>query len=187
MPETHDNHRRVAITLARPPPAPPPDFPMLGVALLFIGAVLIVNGLSLAGRIAPRDTVALNLLVGLLALFTNLLGLVRAGGTPDYLASAGGLLFAFTYLYAAATHWFGLKGEGLGWYSGFVAISALVFAAAQQDWRMATLWLLWASLWLLFFVSLGLGRRLRLLPHYTVACGVGTCWAPGLLMLTGRW
>ena len=160
---------------------------MLGVALLFIGAVLVVNGLSLMGRIEPRDTVALNLLVGLLALFTNLPGLVGGASPHDYFTSAGGLLFAFTYLYAAATNWFGLKGQGLGWYSLFVAVSALVYAGAQTDWRMALLWLLWSSLWLLFFVAMGLGHRLRLLPHYTIACGIGTCWAPGLLMLTGRW
>ena len=43
MPRARDNHRSKAITLARPPPAPTPDFPMLGVALLFIGAVLIAH------------------------------------------------------------------------------------------------------------------------------------------------
>lgn len=160
---------------------------MLGVALFFIGAVLVVNGVALTGRIDARDTAGFNLLVGLLALFVNLVGLERATEPLQYFGGAGGLLFAFTYLYLAAVQWFGLKGAGLGWYCLFVAISALVYAALAHDLRVSVMWLLWASLWFLFFLSLGLQRSIRFLPGYTIAIGIGTCWVPGMLMMTGRW
>ena len=162
---------------------------MLGVALFFIGAVLIVNGVGLTGRIEPKDSALFNLLVGLLALLLNTIGLLHAGAASDYFGAAGGLLFAFTYLYLAGVQWYGLKGIGLGWYCLFVAISALVYAALSfsQDWRVGLMWLVWASLWFFFFLALGLQRTLRLLPAYAVIVGVGTCWIPGMLMLTGRW
>lgn len=160
---------------------------MLGVSLFFIGAVLVVNGVALTGRIEARDAAAINLLVGLLTLVLNLDGLARADANPQYLAHAGGLLFSFTYLYLAAVQWLGLKGAGLGWYCLFVALSALVYASLAHDVRFVVMWVLWASLWFLFFVTLGLQRPVRFLPAYTIAIGVGTCWIPGMLMLAGRW
>jgi hypothetical protein len=162
---------------------------MLGVALFFIGAVLIVNGIGLTGRIEPKDSAIFNLLVGLLALLLNVIGLSHASAAVAYLGAAGGLLFAFTYLYLAGVQWCGVKGVGLGWYCLFVAISALAYAALSlgQDLRVSVMWLVWASLWFLFFLALGLQRTWRLLPAYTVIVGVCTCWIPGLLMLTGRW
>lgn len=160
---------------------------MLGVALFFIGAVLIVNGVGLTGRIEGRDSAPFNLLVGLLALFTNGINILRADGDTGYFSAAGGLLFALTYLYLSVVQWCGLKGVGLGWYCLFVAISAVVFGFAETDVRMLVLWLVWASLWLFFFVNLGLGKTLRFLPGYTIAVGVFSCWIPGLLMLLGRW
>ncbi|MCX5567092.1 AmiS/UreI family transporter [Alcaligenes phenolicus] len=160
---------------------------MLGVALFFIGAVLIVNGVGLTGRIESRDLAPFNLLVGLLALFINLLGLQRGEQMADYFAAAGGLLFAFTYLYLAVVQWYGLKGVGFGWYCLFVAISALAFAGTASDPRLITMWLLWSSLWFLFFLALGLGRSLRILPAYTVLIGALTCWLPGTLIMMDAW
>lgn len=160
---------------------------MLGLALFFIGAVLVVNGVGLSGRFEPRDSAPFNLLVGLLALFINAIGILRADANPDFFAAAGGLLFAFTYLYLAVVQWWGLKGVGLGWYCLFVAISALAFAASAGDMRVIAMWLVWASLWFFFFVALGLGRPLRFLAGYTVLVGVVTCWIPGLMILMGKW
>lgn len=160
---------------------------MLGVALFFIGAVLVVNGLSLIGRIEAREAAPFNLLVGLLALAINLIGLQRAVDAADYFAVGGGLLFAFTYLYLSVVQWHGLKGTGLGWYCLFVAISALAFAGTAGDMLMFAMWLVWASLWFLFYLALGLGKPLRFLGGYTVLVGIVTCWVPGLLMMTGRW
>ena len=160
---------------------------MLGVALVFIGAVLVINGLSLTGRIEPKDAAGLNLFVGVLAFVLNMAGIAQATKPPDYFASAGGLFFAFTYLYLAAVQWFGLKGVALGWYCLFVAVNAVIYALVVHDIRLTAMWFVWASLWFLFFVSLGLQRNVRHLGTYTIAVGVVTCWGPGMLMLTGRW
>jgi len=164
---------------------------MLGVVLLFVGVVLIVNGLTLAERIAAREAAVLNLLVGSLSAFAGVLGAVQASTPADFLAVGSGLLFAFTYLYVAGVHWFKLDGRGLGWYCLFVAITALPVgwaAYALGDLRMAGIWLIWSSLWLLFFVDLCTGMRVkRFLAPYTVVVGIVTCWIPGMLMLLGRW
>lgn len=164
---------------------------MLGVVLLFVGFVLIINGLTLAGRIEAREAAVFNLLVGLLSALAGVLGASRAQTPADFLAVASGLLFAFTYLYVAAVNWFGLRGTGLGWYCLFVAITALSVgwdAWLLGDLRMAAIWLVWSSLWALFFVDNCTRVAVkRWLAPYTVAVGIVTCWIPGLLMMLGRW
>lgn len=164
---------------------------MLGVVLLFVGFVLAINGLTLAGRIEAKEAAVFNLLVGLLSALAGALGASRAATPADFLAVGSGLLFAFTYLYVAAVNWFGLRGTGLGWYCLFVAITALPVgwdARQQGDWRMAAIWLVWSSLWLLFFVDGCTSAAVkRFLAPYTVVVGIVTCWVPGLLMMLGRW
>jgi len=161
---------------------------MLGVTLFFIGGLLVVNGVGLTGRIAPKDCAPFSLLVGLLSLTTNMIALTRAGVAADFAAVGGGLLFAFTYLYLAVVQWRGLEGVGFGWYCLFVAGSALVFAAASlDDWRVVAMWLLWASLWFLFFLAQGLGKSFPFLGGYTIVIGLVTCWLPGMVMMMGLW
>jgi putative amide transporter protein len=79
----------------------------------------------------------------------------------------------------AAVQWFGLKGSGLGWYCLLVSLNAMLYAMAALDNRLCAMWLLWASLWSLFFVSLGLRRYVRYLGFYTIG-GVVTCWVPSM-------
>src|SRR5271154_5233791 len=101
---------------------------MLGVALLFIGAVLAINGIALTGRIEPKDAPALNLLVGALAFVLNMAGIAQATKPPESFCKCGRAFFGFTYLYLTAVQWFGLKGVGLGWYCLFVAVNAVLYA-----------------------------------------------------------
>lgn len=160
---------------------------MLGVSLLFIGSVLLINGLGINGRMDGRESAPFNLLIGLLAFLINGINLYR-GETPlDYFSVAGGLLFAFTYLYLSVIQWFNLKGVGFGWYCLFVAINASVISALSIDYREMIMWVLWASLWFLFFLALGLGKQLKFLGNYTIFIGIFTCWIPGLLMLINHW
>ena len=164
---------------------------MLGVVLLFVGFVLVVNGLTLAGRIEAKEAAVFNLLVGLLSALASVLGASRATTPADFLAVGSGLLFAFTYLYVAAVNWFGMRGTGLGWYCLCVALTALPVgddAWRHGDGRMAVIWLVWSVLWLLFFVD-GCTRISvrRFLAPFTMLVGIATGWMPGLLMLLGRW
>ncbi|OTG86120.1 AmiS/UreI transporter [Acinetobacter sp. ANC 4558] len=160
---------------------------MFGISLLFIGSVLLVNGIGLTGRLESKETAPLNLIVGLLVLIINLIGLYRAENINDYFSVAGGFLFCFTYLYLSIIQWYKLKGDGLGWYCLFVALSALVFATLSDDYRLIIMWLLWSSLWFLFFISLSFNKNIKSLAYYTILIGVSTCWLPGLLMLTSYW
>lgn len=164
---------------------------MLGVVLLFVGFVLVINGLTLAGLIDARESAVFNLLVGLLSALAGMLAATRAHAGADYLALGSGLLFAFTYLYVAAVNWFSLRGTGLGWYCLCVALTALPVgwdAWMHGDLRMAVIWWVWSTLWALFFVD-GCTRVAvkRFLAPYTVVVGIATCWIPGLLMMLGRW
>ncbi len=65
--------------------------------LLYVGGVLFINGLSMLGKIAPKETAVMNLLTAGLSLFVSLHELGRAD-PASIRAGAFGLLFSFTYL-----------------------------------------------------------------------------------------
>lgn len=126
---------------------------LLAVVLLYVGAVLAVNGIWLLGqaRAAGREvteagaageaavtghpTFIENREVAILNIFTGFIGVVAAvtfvvqGTLDEELASirAAGyiLLFAFTYLWVAANQFLGARGHAFGWYCLFVAITAV--------------------------------------------------------------
>ena len=88
----------------------------------------------------------------------------------------------------------GADGRGLGWFSLFVAITAvpvaidtLLGARTAIDWWMAANWAAWAVLWAMFFVLLALGRNIgRVTGALCIAQGVLTGWLPGYLLLAGQ-
>ncbi len=164
---------------------------MLGVALLYVGAVLFVNGVSLLGKIDAKAAAIMNIFTGGLTLTLNIVGLAKATELPMFYAGATGLLFSFTYLYVAATNIFNLDGRGLGWYCLFVAITALpssYLSFSSGDIRFGIIWLAWAFLWFLFFLLTALQKPIQTFTAWvTVAVGVVTCWIPGYLMLIGKW
>lgn len=167
---------------------------MASVGLLYVGAVLIVNGLMLLGRVDARAAAPLNLFVGALQVFTPTYLIITSGGDPDVILGASGLyLFGFTYLYVGLNLIYGLDGTGLGWFSAFVAGCAVVFAGLNfgrlDDPAFGVIWLYWAVLWALFFLVLGLKREelTRFTGLVAVVAGVVTCAVPAFLLLTGVW
>ena len=72
----------------------------------------------------------MNLFVGLLQVITPPLYLIfTARGDQAVIIGASGLfLFGFTYLYVAMNNAFDYDGTGLGYFSLFVAISAVVYS-----------------------------------------------------------
>jgi hypothetical protein len=169
---------------------------MGNVGLLYVGAILFLNGAMLLGWVEGKSAAPLNLFVGVLQVVTPTYLIFTAGGDENAILGASGLyLFGFTYLYVAMNLFFDLDGTGLGWFSAFVAGCALVFAGLNF-WRegfgdngFGVIWLYWAFLWALFFVLLGLGREG--LGRYTGAVaaieGIVTGAIPAFLLLTGRW
>jgi putative amide transporter protein len=167
---------------------------MASVGLLYVGAVLIVNGLMLLGRVDARAAAPLNFFVGALQVFTPTYLIITSGGDPDVVLGASGLyLFGFTYLYVGLNLIYGLDGTGLGWFSAFVAGCAVVFALLNfgrlDDPAFGVIWLYWAVLWALFFLVLGLKREelTRFTGLVAVVAGVVTCAVPAFLLLTGVW
>ena len=167
---------------------------MAAVGLFYVGAVLFVNGLMLLGKVDPRAAGFLNLFVGVLQVVIPTVLLVQSDGDPTRVLAASGLyLFGFTYLYVGLNLLTGADSTGVGWFSLFVAISALGFSAVsfrkQDDAPFGVIWLYWAFLWLLFFLLLGLKKDS--LTTYTGYVTVVEAWVtaavPGFLLFTGYW
>ncbi|MGE3775139.1 MAG: AmiS/UreI family transporter [Gammaproteobacteria bacterium] len=164
---------------------------MLGIILLFVGGVLLINGVGGLGLIDTRASAVLNFMTGCLALLIGVVMLVRAAAPPDYFPVACVMLFAFNYLYVAICMWLALDMRGFGWFCLFIAITTVpcaLLAFDSPDPRFGVFWLVWGSLWLMYFLALVRGFEFgRLLPFATIAIGVLTCWIPGFLILVQRW
>lgn len=167
---------------------------LLGLALLYVGAVLCLNGIWLLGRISDREIWVINVFAGAITLLVALqlafgsnadLGSVKAAGLT--------LLFTFTYLWVALNRFNGADGRGLGWFSLFVAITVTPVAietllAADSTWGLwlGISWAAWAVLWFMFFLLLALQKPiLKLTGTVTLLEGIFTGWVPGYLLLNG--
>lgn len=121
---------------------------MLGVVLLYVGAVLVINGLWLIGQsrvataggaaageaeahplfIQGREVTVINVFTGFIGVVVATTLIVsgnNAGELADIRGGALILLFAFTYLWVAANGFLNAGGHAFGWYCLFVAISAI--------------------------------------------------------------
>ena len=177
---------------------------MAAVGLLYVGAVLFVNGLSLMGVVRGNALIPMNLFVGILQVITPLYIIFTANGDQATIVGASGLfLFGFTYLYVCMNNAFNLDGTGLGWFSLFVVFAAIVYcvwnfshsgalsAAANAAGNnsvgdlLGVLWASWAVLWLLFWLVLGLGKTglTEFTGAWTAAQGIYTGFIPALILL----
>ncbi|WP_369133396.1 AmiS/UreI family transporter [Modestobacter sp. I12A-02662] len=167
---------------------------MGAVGLLYVGAVLIVNGVMLLGHVDARGAAPLNLFVGGLQVLTPTYLIISADGDPARIALAAGLyFFGFTYL------WVGINGitdwplEGLGWFSLVVALAAIGFAVHSWvvvgDRAFGVIWLLWSVLWSAFFLLMALHRDSLGPAIGVLAAGEGllTAAVPAFLIIAGWW
>jgi len=166
-----------------------------GLVLFYVGAVLILNGLWMLGRIDDREIPLINFFVGGISLLVSLkLAFGADADAASVRIAAFSLLFACTYLWVAFNRYNGSDGRGLGWFSLFVALTALPVAvdaliAANSAWGygQALSWAAWAGLWFLFFLVLVCDKAwTRATAGVAIAQGVFTGWLPGYLLLTGR-
>ncbi|HSK40834.1 MAG TPA: AmiS/UreI family transporter, partial [Arenibaculum sp.] len=102
---------------------------MSNVGLLYVGAVLFINGLMLIGKVPGKSAAIINFFVGAMQVVFPTIIIAQSNGDPAVILGASGLyLFGFTYLYVGINLLAGLDGTGLGWFSAFVACCALVYA-----------------------------------------------------------
>ena len=132
---------------------------MLGVVLLYVGIVLINNGIARITNIDAKSAAVMNVFV-------------------DFYSAATGLLFGFTYLFVAVNSIFNLDPRLYGWYSLFVAINSVPAAYIEYfvnaDWRMAVIWILWGILWLTGFIENVLKKHLSFVPYLAIFEGIVT-------------
>ena len=169
---------------------------MLGVVLLYVGIVLINNGIARLTDVDNKSASVMNVFTGLLSIVINIITILHGDfetidSIGDFYSAATGLLFGFTYLYVAANSIFNLDGRLYGWYSLFVAINTVPAAwiefSVNGDWRMAVIWILWGILWLTGFIENVLKKELKFVPYLAVFEGIVTAWIPGFLILTNLW
>ncbi|MEO6943996.1 MAG: AmiS/UreI family transporter [Lacisediminihabitans sp.] len=165
---------------------------MGNVGLFFVGIVLLVNGLVILSVVPARSAAILNLFVGVLQVLLPTIILVQSGGDAAILnATWPTYLFGFTYLYYGLGILLNLEPQGLGWFSAFVAATALYEAAAALDTDpvFAVIWLCWAAMWTLFFLlmALGIASLSRFTGWFLVWLGIPSCSISGLFLLNGAW
>lgn len=166
---------------------------MGSVGLLYVGAVLFINGLMLVGAIPGKSAGILNFFVGGMQVIFPTLIILGANGDQATIFGASGLyLFGFTYLYVAILQFTGISGEGLGWFSLFVAACAVVigylqFTPVGNDPVFGVIWLTWAVLWFLFFLLLALGKTslTKTTGWFTIFISHMTGTIPAFLLLLG--
>ena len=161
---------------------------MLGIVLLYVGIVLINNGISRLCNIDEKSSAVMNIFTGSLAVIIDTVAVIQ----EEYYAVGTGLLFGFTYLFIAINSIFNLDKRPYGWYSLFVAINTIPCAylslTQELDWRMSIIWVLWGILWLTAFIEIVLKKNLgKFVPYLAIFEGIITAWIPGFLMLVDRW
>lgn len=166
---------------------------MGSVGLLYVGAVLFINGLMLLGIIPGKSAAILNFFVGGMQVIFPTIIILQANKDQSVIFGAAGLyLFGFTYLYVGILQVTGWSGEGLGWFSLFVSGCAVVIGVLQftllNNPVFGIIWLIWAVLWFMFFLLLGLGKDsiARTTGWFTIFISHLTGTIPAFFLLLGK-
>ncbi|GDY28742.1 AmiS/UreI family transporter [Gandjariella thermophila] len=171
---------------------------MENVGLLYVGAVLFLNGMMLLGKVDSKAAAVFNLFVGGLQVITPTYLIISSQGpsaaaSNTILLASGLYLFGFTYLYVGIGILAGLDTTGVGYFSLFVAIAAVGYSVASfkilSNSPFGVIWLYWAFLWALYFVVFGLKEEslTRYTGWVTAIEGWVTGAIPAFLLLTGAW
>lgn len=164
---------------------------LLGLSLLYVGVVLILNGIWLLRRIDDREIIVINLCVAAISFLVAIHTAFFAQNIVDIRAAAMTLLFAITYLWVAYNRKQNCDGRGLGWFSLVVAatvtpMAVWVFTQANTllEFWMGICWASWAALWLTYFLLLTLQKPIqKQVGYFTLFCGIFTGWLPGMMLL----
>jgi len=163
------------------------------VGLLLSGATLFLNSLMLFGKADHKSVGVFNLFVGLLQVIIPFYLIIvsdQQHWTIFHLACV--FLFGLTYLFVGITNLSGFSGNGLGWFSLWVSIIAIVYMGVYlihfHDIVNALTWGMWAYLWCLFFLSMSLNKKIN---NYVGKVAFVQSWVtltiPSLLSLMGAW
>ncbi|SDM89260.1 AmiS/UreI family transporter [Bacillus sp. OK048] len=163
------------------------------VGLFLSGAVVFLNGLMFLGKAGAKPVGYFNLFVGIIQIINPFyLIMTSSQGNWDLYNNAAIFLFGLTFLYVGVTSVKGLEGNGLGWYSLWVSIIAVVYTVVSlihfHDVVNALTWGLWAFLWFLFFLTGSLKMKI---DAYVGIVAIVLSWVtltvPAMLHFLGVW
>ncbi|GMO59079.1 MAG: acid-activated urea channel protein UreI [Termitinemataceae bacterium] len=168
-----------------------------GIGLLYVGCVLLLNGIAIIQNIDPKAKGVMNFFTGGVYVTLNLATLAHAVFSGANISAFYGIgtsmLFGFTYLFVAFTEWFALDGRSLAWYCFFVGVNTIpcsIQSFMGGDNRFGVIWLIWGFLWFLYWIA-GAFRKIKVASGFvaaaTIIIGVVTCWIPGYLILSNLW
>lgn len=166
----------------------------MGFVVLFLsGAVLFLNSLMLLGKAEAKSVGVFNLFVGAIQIFIPTYLMITSDQSNWELYNIAAIfLFGLTYLYVGVTLLKELEGNGLGWFSLWVAIIAVIYTITSivqfQDTVGALTWGLWSFLWLLFFMANTLKMKIE---KYIGMVAFVQSWVtltiPAVLFFLGVW
>ena len=167
---------------------------MSAVGLMFVGAVLFVNGLLFLGRIDGKGAATFNLFVGALQVAIPFYLIATAPTAERHPARLRDLPVRVHLPVRGdqqpgrASRSSGSAGTRPGWRS-WPPPSASPTSSSSIDPTIGLLWLQWSVLWALFWLVLAMGvtRLTALAGWLTLILSFTTCTIPGFLLLLGEW
>ena len=165
---------------------------VLGINLLFVGIVLVINGVNRFYKLEAKSAAFMNAVTGFIIVLGCFINFAKAGDTFAYQNVASAFLFGFTYIFIAANNLFNLDWRPFAWFSLFVTIFAVymaVLSGMNGDFKFVYLWSAWALLWLNGFLDIVVGMKSMsaIFPYLSIAEGVFAAFVPALMMLTDKW
>lgn len=161
------------------------------VGTLLSGLTLFLNGLMSLGKANAKSVAYFNLFVGIIQVVTPFY-LVITSDQSNWALYNNGVIFLFglTFLYVAVTNLKELEGDGLGWFSLWVAIITMIYGIVTlvqfHDTLGMITWMIWSFLWLLFYISLTLKKNIdRYIGRVAIVVSWLTLTAPAMFTLTG--
>ncbi|MFC0186806.1 AmiS/UreI family transporter [Fictibacillus aquaticus] len=166
---------------------------MGAIGLFLSGAALFINSMMLSGKADARSAAIFNLFVGAFQIAAPFYLVITSDGSSWATFNNGAIfLFGLTYLYLGVTILKDLDTTGLGWYSLWVAIVALVYAAVyfvqQNDIVNTLIWIMWAFLWFLFYLLSAVKKPIEAyIGKIAFVQSWTTLTIPAMLMMLGVW
>ena len=167
---------------------------LTGFSLLYVGAVLFINGFWLINKVDKQEIIFIDTFVGIISFLIASYLIFNANATLQTIeAGTFTFLFSCTYLWVAFNQHKNTDGKGLGWFCLFVAITAIpitlfAFSRAETLWEMwfAACWGLWAVLWFIYFLNLVFSKiKKETIGLITIFTGIVSAWVPGYLLVSG--
>lgn len=167
---------------------------LTGVSLVYVGAVLFINGLWLLDKLDRKEVIFVDSFVGLIS-FLIAFHLVFSEHADAKTIEAGAYTFLFscTYLWVAFNQYMQNDGRGLGWFCLFVSIITVpvtisLFIKANSVWEVwfSFCWGSWGILWFVYFINLVfLQINKKYVGMLTLVTSIISAWIPGYLLISG--